>query len=176
MDAEVFKQRVLPYHRKLYRIAFRLLENSDEAEDVLQDAYTRLWQKRGTLAAVDNLEAFCVVMVRNMCLDVLKSARMRQDPLGTNTADVTVQQSVLSTYENKESMRILQEVLETFPLQHQQIFKLRHIDDCSMETIQQITGLQAVHIRVLLSRIRKKLKERIKEVYTYESQTHTGTA
>lgn len=176
MDAEVFKQRVLPYHRKLYRIAFRLLENSDEAEDVLQDAYARLWQKRGALAAVDNLEAFCVVMVRNMSLDVLKSARMRQDPLETHTADVTIQQSVLSTYESKESMRILQEVLETFPLQHQQIFKLRHMDDCSMETIQQITGLQAVHIRVLLSRIRKKLKERINEIYTYEPKTHTGTS
>ena len=47
MDAAEFKQQFLPYHRKLYRTAFRLTENPQEAEDMVQEAYLKLWNKRG---------------------------------------------------------------------------------------------------------------------------------
>lgn len=39
MDAESFKKEFLPYHRKLYCIAYRLLENAADAEDLVQEAY-----------------------------------------------------------------------------------------------------------------------------------------
>ena len=44
MDAESFKKEFLPYHRKLYCIAYRLLENAADAEDLVQEAvsYTHL--------------------------------------------------------------------------------------------------------------------------------------
>lgn len=37
MDVDVFKQRFLPFHPKLYRIAYALLDNKADAEDILQD-------------------------------------------------------------------------------------------------------------------------------------------
>ena len=54
MDAAEFKQQFLPYHRKLYRTAFRLTENHQEAEDMVQEAYLKLWNKRDELAGVLN--------------------------------------------------------------------------------------------------------------------------
>lgn len=45
MDVDVFKQRFLPFHPKLYRIAYALLDNKADAEDILQDAYCKLWNK-----------------------------------------------------------------------------------------------------------------------------------
>ena len=53
MDAASFKKMFLPYHRKLYKVAFRLLENEDDARDVLQDAYLKLWDKRDALGIID---------------------------------------------------------------------------------------------------------------------------
>lgn len=47
MDAESFKNEFLPYHRKLYSVAYRLLENAADAEDLVQEAYLKLWDKRG---------------------------------------------------------------------------------------------------------------------------------
>lgn len=43
MDVDVFKQRFLLFHPKLYRIAYALLDNKADAEDILQDAYCKLW-------------------------------------------------------------------------------------------------------------------------------------
>ena len=43
MDAESFKKEFLPYHRKLYCIAYRLLENAADAEDLVQEASGKDW-------------------------------------------------------------------------------------------------------------------------------------
>ena len=59
MDTAEFKQQFLPYHRKLYRVAFRLTGNPQDAEDMVQEAYLKLWNKRDELAGVLNTEAYC---------------------------------------------------------------------------------------------------------------------
>ena len=73
MDAESFKKEFLPFHRKLYHIAFRLLENEADAEDLVQEAYLKLWDKRDGLAIISNPEAFSVTLIKNMCFDMLRS-------------------------------------------------------------------------------------------------------
>ena len=68
MDAESFKKEFLPYHRKLYRVAYRLLENSADAEDIVQEAYLKLWDKREGLTVISNPEAFSVTLVKNILI------------------------------------------------------------------------------------------------------------
>ena len=63
MDVESFKRLFLPLHPKLFRIAYALVENKADAEDILQDAYYKLWCRRNELADVRNSEAFCVTLV-----------------------------------------------------------------------------------------------------------------
>ncbi len=75
MDTAEFKQQFLPYHRKLYRVAFRLTGNPQEAEDMVQEAYLKLWNKRDELAGVLNTEAYCVTLVKNLCYDALRRSR-----------------------------------------------------------------------------------------------------
>lgn len=69
MDTESFKREFLPYHRKLYCVAYRLLENAADAEDLVQEAYLKLWDKREGLSVISNPEAFSVTLVKNMCFD-----------------------------------------------------------------------------------------------------------
>jgi len=79
MDATEFKQQFLPYHRKLYRTAFRLTENPQEAEDMVQEAYLKLWNKRNELTGVLNTEAYCVTLVKNLCYDTLRRSQPDED-------------------------------------------------------------------------------------------------
>ena len=75
MDVDVFKQRFLPFHPKLYRIAYALLDNKADAEDIFQDAYCKLWNKRDELGDIQNPEAFSITLVKNLCLDFLRSPK-----------------------------------------------------------------------------------------------------
>ena len=64
MDVENFKRLFLPLHPKLFRIAYALVENKADAEDILQDAYYKLWSRRNELTDIQNPEAFCVTLVK----------------------------------------------------------------------------------------------------------------
>lgn len=88
MDAESFKKEFLPYHRKLYCIAYRLLENAADAEDLVQEAYLKLWDKREGLAIISNPEAFSVTLVKNMCFDLLRSGKYTLSRQSVELAEV----------------------------------------------------------------------------------------
>ncbi|MDO4163228.1 MAG: RNA polymerase sigma factor [Bacteroides sp.] len=169
MDAESFKKEFLPYHRKLYSVAFRLLEDAADAEDVVQEAYLKLWDKRDGLALICNPEAFCVALVKNMCFDLLRSGKYT---LSKQTVELDNVQDVQSAdhLETKEDVREVKRIISRLPLQQQQVVTLHDVKGCSYEEIERVTGLKAVNIRVLLSRARKKIREEFNKWSNYESR------
>lgn len=169
MDVEHFKQQFLPLHAKLFRIAYALVENKADAEDILQDAYYKLWNKRDELPDIQNPEAFCVTLIKNLCLDFLRSPQV-------NRLEVTMEEGItfstdsspekeLEILEKEQKLRLL---INRLPDNQRQVIKLRGLNDCSMEEIEQITGLSAVNVRVLLSRARKVIRQQFEKLYEYD--------
>ena len=159
MSAEEFKKQYLPYQEKLYRIAFRLLENSFDAEDIVQDAYVKLWNKRDDLNNIENKEAFCIIMVRNLCMDFLRSNKkhITQSLTGSETLNDNIPLS--EQIDAKSDLEHVKYLVNFLPDQQKNVLILKHYDGYSLEEIEDITGLKNVHIRVLLSRARKKIRE-----------------
>ena len=54
MNASEFKQRFLPLNARLYKAAYLMLGNEDDAKDVVQDVYLKLWDKRDSLNHIYN--------------------------------------------------------------------------------------------------------------------------
>ena len=69
MDAREFKQRFMPHYKLLYRVAYHLTGNAQDAEDLLQDMYLKLWQKRDELPEEATKEAYLVTMIRRLFID-----------------------------------------------------------------------------------------------------------
>ena len=169
MDAESFKRKFLSFHPKLFRIAYALVENKADAEDVLQDAYFKLWNKRDDLPDIANPEAFCVTLVKNLCLDFLRSPRAtRRDEEIGEVITLATDASPEKELETKDKEQQIRHLIDRLPANQRQVIRLRGIDDCSMDEIEQITGLNAVNIRVLLSRARKVIREQFDKIYEYE--------
>ena len=159
MNAEAFKQRYYPFHPKLYRIAYALLNDATDAEDVLQDAYCKLWIKRNELVAIQQPEAYCVTLVRNLCLSLLRSPGNRKNyeeaALLKMTAETTPEQEL----ESKERVRDIQSLIDRLPEKQRMVIQMRGCGDCTLEEIEAATGESAANVRVLLSRARKSLRE-----------------
>lgn len=169
MDVESFKRQFLPLHPKLFRIAYALVENKADAEDLLQDAYYKLWSRRDELADVRNPEAFCVTLVKNLCLDFLRSPRMgRHDEEVTEAVTLSTDSSPDKELEMQDKVQQVRHLISRLPENQRQVIRLKGIEDCSMDEIEQITGLSAVNIRVLLSRARKIIREQFDKYYAYE--------
>ena len=149
MDVENFKRLFLPLHPKLFRIAYALVENKADAEDILQDAYYKLWSRRNELTDIQNPEAFCVTLV-------------------TEAVTLSTASSPDEELERQDKVQQIRHLIDRLPENQRQVLRLRGIEDCSMDEIEQITGLSAVNIRVLLSRARKIIREQLEKYYTYE--------
>src|SRR5580698_31243 len=78
MSIEVFQERILPMKDKLFRFAFRLLQNVQEAEDVIQDVMAGVWVRREEWGRWKSLEAYCMAAARNQCIDRIRRQRYRQ--------------------------------------------------------------------------------------------------
>lgn len=169
MDAESFKKEFLPYHRKLYLVACKLLENAADAEDLVQEAYLKLWDKREGLALISNPEAFSVTLVKNMCFDLLRSKKYMQNKQNIELRAVhDVQQD--DNLEEREQVRQVKQLIARLPEQQQRIVVLRDVKGCSYEEIERITGLHPTNLRVLLSRARKKIRDEFNKWSNYESR------
>ena len=79
MPASLFKQLLLPLYPRLQRVALRLLGNTEDAEDMVQEVYMKLWSKRDALPDVKEVEAYCVTMTKNMCIDRLRMAEVEKE-------------------------------------------------------------------------------------------------
>lgn len=169
MDANEFKRRVLPCHQRLYRVALHLMGNAQDAEDMVQETYLRLWRRREELPRdLGNMEAYCVAIVRNLCLDALKAPQMERELHPIEELAVRQTGSLVHEVEMKDEASIVCQIIGALPEQQRQIVEMRDVDDCSYEEIVQATGLSAVNIRVLLSRARKKIREQFYAINSYE--------
>lgn len=169
MDAISFKKQYLPYQQKLYRIAYRLLEDGDDAEDMVQEAYIKLWNKKEELFRVENPESYSVIILRNLCLDFIKTkARHKTNSMEAIEYNLSEDTLLTQQLEEREKVKIIEKIVDQLPEQQRIVMKMRHIDDCSPDEIESITGLSNVNIRVLLSRARKKVKEIFEKEYNDE--------
>ena len=159
MNATEFKQQFLPLNASLYRTAFLLMGNEDDAKDVVQDAYLKLWKMRDSITSVDNPQAYCATIVRNLCIDRHRAASLQVVDKPPEELPLAGDDSASRHIERNETAQMLNRCLARLPAQQQQVIRLRDISGCSMQEIEKATGLSAVNVRVLLSRARKSLRD-----------------
>lgn len=159
MNARDFKTNVLPLSNKMLRFATHFLKNEDEAKDVVQDVFLKLWQKRDDLHAVENMEAFTMRITKNRCIDAIRSAKSvpmddaTDRKLKAETVDVHLK------YDQMESAEQIKTLIGRLPDLQRTIMQLRDIEQLSYEEIAEIMELNANAIRVNLSRARKKVRD-----------------
>jgi RNA polymerase sigma-70 factor (ECF subfamily) len=158
VSAESFKKQFLPHSEVMYRAAYRLLGNAQDAEDMVQEAFIRLWEKRETAMQADNAEAYCVALTKNLCIDRLRLKRLNYANTPPENLDLPDESNLLHSIERRDQLEVAQKALDMLPKQQQEVVKLYDFEGRSVKEIQVETGLTNVNIRVLLSRAHQKLK------------------
>lgn len=167
MTTEEFKSEVLPVKNKLYRFALRMLGDEDEAQDIVQEIFLRLWSKKERLREYRNLEAFAMTMTRNLCLDRLKSPSARKQTID-ESSDMPDEKTPYAKTEMSDTLRLVKQVMDRLPEQQRTVIHLRDVEECDFDEIAEITGLSLNNIRVLLSRARKKIRDTLIKIHNYE--------
>lgn len=161
MTEKEFNHTILPLSKNVYSFALNMIGNPDDSADITQDVMIKLWLSRNELKHVDSPKAWALTITRNLCLDWLKKQKPTYDEQevirNSGCARDTLQQ-----LEAQETAQAVRQIIDTLPDNQREVMILREIEELEFEEIAQITGLTTNHIRVLLSRGRTEVKEKLK--------------
>jgi RNA polymerase sigma-70 factor (ECF subfamily) len=158
MELNRFKTVALPLRGKLMNIAMHVLEDWADAEDVVQDAFLKLWHIREQLDEYGSVEALAVTVVKRLAIDAVRrrhGSEEWQERDSRNLHEKTPE-DIMVERDDAEQIRRL---INRLPALQQTIIRMKDVEGYEIAEIADITGSAPESIRVNLSRARKKIRE-----------------
>jgi RNA polymerase sigma factor (sigma-70 family) len=168
MNIEAFENRVLPSKNKLFRFALKFLGNEEDAKDVVQEVFIRVWNGRDQMDQVQNWEAWCMRITKNLSLDRLRSLTRKNTQPIEETFDI--HHEALTPHESTEiheSMQKISQFISSLPEKQRQVIHLRDVEGYSYNEICDILEIDMNQVKVNLFRARNAVREKLMKINAY---------
>lgn len=167
-----FQADVLPLKNILFRLALRITQNRADAEDVVQETMMKVWNRRGEWQQIENMEAFCLTVCRNVSLDKLRRMDRQMlsledtpmetdgyDPIDHSHSANPEQQAV-----QRDRLQQVRRIISQLPEKQRSCMQLRDIEGKSYRDIATILGITEQQVKVNIFRARQTVKEKMMSV------------
>ena len=154
----------LEHQGRVFRAAYRITGNAQDAEDVLQTVFLKLTHHGEPKVPVDNLSSYLYRTAVNAALDLL---RTRRHSVPIDEIENTPDQDTPGPDRGHESAEIrasLRRALATLPEQAALVFALRYLEGYGNHEIARMVGVSRVTIAVSLHRTRHRLQKEFREL------------
>lgn len=159
MNASEFKQTFLPATARLYGLALRLTGNGDEAEDLVQETFLKLWLQRKDLPDMSSPSAYAVSVLRHLWIDSGRRATLQVVDTAAEKFSLTDDNDLSRQVEHSDASDHIKRLIDQLPEQQRLVITLHDLEGRDNDEIASLTGLTANNIRVLLSRARKAIRQ-----------------
>ena len=157
VNTEQYNQCVEQYADRLFRFAFSSLRNREQAEDVVQESFARVWEKRKTVDFA-KAKSYLFTTAHHAMVDEVRQ-RMQTSDL-TDLATLTDPKGIPYPDVND----ILHKVLATLPESQRHALLLRDYEGYSYQEIGDITGMSEAQVKINIFRARTALKNKLKSI------------
>ena len=164
-----FRTDILPLKNQLYRLALRITLNTAEAEDIVQETLIKVWNKRDTWDQIDNIEAFCFTVCRNLSLDSIKrhdNQNKTLDDKGGDHMDLSNDPS-RQTIVN-DQMNMVRQIVDSLPEKQRSCIQLRDFEGKTYKDIALVLGISEEQVKVNIFRGRQTIKQRFEKLDNFE--------
>ena len=162
-----FRNDILPLKDKLFRLALRITLDRAEAEDVVQDTMIRVWNKRDEWQQFESVEAYCLIVAKNLAIDRSQKKDAQNVELTPEIAEEVDTSGPYDRLVNNERMKIIHRLIDELPEKQRLIMQLRDIEGESYKDIAKVLQLTEEQVKVNLFRARQKVKQRYIEIDEY---------
>ena len=160
-DRDAFETIIRGSSRQLFAIAYGVLQNRAEAEDVVQDAFIKAWGSRWRVRDPEKFPAWLATIARHRARDVARSRRTV--PLGEEFDDA-VDPGEANRHDQSRNHEVSGQVhaaLAALPEAHRVALTLRYFDALDYATIEQTLGLTNGALRGILGRALQTMRKRL---------------
>lgn len=180
-DTGAFGKLMLRYENKIYRLARRMTETDEDAEDVLQEAFVKAFRKLSTFKGRSKFSTWLYRITVNLALMKLRRRKLSTVSLSqpVTTEDSEIQRDIengssdpLERLLEMESMEILDRAIAELPPSYRAVFVLRHVEGLSTQETARVLKIKVPAVKSRLHRARRALRVRLME-HT-RNQTNRG--
>ena len=136
-----FRNDILPLKDKLFRLALRITLDRAEAEDVVQDTMIRVWNKRDEWQQFESVEAYCLIVAKNLAIDRSQKKDAQNVELTPEMAEEADTSGPYDRLVNNERMKIIHRLIDELPEKQRLIMQLRDIEGESYKDIAKVLQL-----------------------------------
>lgn len=162
-DIKAFDLLYHTYSQKLYGFAFSMLKNHDDAKEIVQDTFLKIWEKREMINPASSLQAFLFSVSYHTAIDLIRK-RFKDDQYLTYLQAQFHENDSITTEEPacyQELIRILDNVIGELPGQRKKIYLLSREEGLSHKEIAEKLNISVKtvenQITLALKTIRKQL-------------------
>ena len=151
-DEEAFETLIRTYSRRVYVVAYAIVQDVSEAEDIVQDTFLKAHQTRRKLREPEKFPAWLLTVTRNAARDRL---RRRKPQAPADTFDTLVDHRAVtpgSALEEEEAQHRLRHALSRLPEDHRTALTLRYLEGLDYRAIETEMGLSNGALRGILGR------------------------
>ena len=158
---------ILPLKNKLFRLALRITLDRAEAEDVVQETIIKVWNRREEWDQIENIEAFCLTVCRNLAVD--KTRRQPFLSLDDASPNSIPTPSLLTPHPEEQAVqrdriRLVRRLIDSLPEKQRSCMQLRDVEENSYRDIAQILGITEEQVKVNIFRARQAIRERLQKM------------
>lgn len=154
-DTAAFEQVFRTYYQPLCRYAAGLLSDRDAAEEVVQQLFCRIWEKRESLRAETSFKSYLFRSVHNAAMNELNHQKVKQAYMQQRANEPEQQEQAASTLHAKELEGRIQTAIGKLPEQCRLVFRLSRFEGLSYREIAEVLGIS---VKTVENQMGKALK------------------
>lgn len=166
-DVDAFEELIVKHEKTAYNIALRMLRNKDDAMDISQEAFIKVFKSIKTFNFESSFSTWLYRIVTNTCLDFLRKNNNTSYSIDSpiNTEDGEIQRDIPDINNNTEEIfekqltkELVHNAICKLDENHKAVIILRDIEGFSYEEIAQILDCSLGTVKSRISRARNSLK------------------
>jgi len=155
-DREAFEMIIRTHSRTLFAIAYGILQNREEAEDIVQDSLVKAWKTRWRVRDPEKFPAWLATIARHKAHDIFR--KRRTVPLSEQvTEPIEPEPANTSALDRK-----LHSALAALPELHRAALTLRYFEEMDYRTIENSLGLTNGALRGILGRALTSMRKQLR--------------
>ncbi|MBM7614829.1 RNA polymerase sigma-70 factor (ECF subfamily) [Alkaliphilus hydrothermalis] len=167
-DIDSFEKLIEPYQKKAFNIAYRMLSNIEDANDITQEALLKIFRSVDKFQGKSSFSTWVYSIVSNSCIDFIRKQKKnqvvyleQQGATGENYRIEVADEMNTPEYlfEKKEIQNIIHEAINQLNVDQKEIIILRDINGFSYQEIANILKCSEGTVKSRINRARGKLKK-----------------
>jgi RNA polymerase sigma-70 factor (ECF subfamily) len=162
-NEQALKEIFTRYNKLLYSYAYKKLEDQEEAKDIVQDLFIRLWSNRESFLLKTSLPSYLFRAVRNRALDIFAHKKIKSDYVASFQEFIDLPQSTTDyLVREKDISALIDREIQSLPPKMREIFILSRKENYSHKEIAKKIGISEETVTKQIKRALKILRLRLK--------------